>query len=142
MDCPNQKVFTVVEESLEEDVTSYDNSIYDEDLDEDEEITYPDSGELLVIRRALNTNPSTSDDDWLRNNIFHTSCTSHGKACDVIIDSGSCENVVSKAMVDKLPLKVEKHPNPYKLSWLQKGNSIKVDQRCLVDFSIGKKISG
>ncbi|GJR05644.1 putative CCCH-type zinc finger family protein, partial [Tanacetum coccineum] len=54
--------------------------------------------ELLVIRRALAMD-SMEDDVWLRHNIFHTRCTSHGKVCDVIIDSGSCENVVSETMV-------------------------------------------
>lgn len=81
------------------------------------------------------------EDNWLRRNIFHTKCTSHGKICSVIIDGGSFENVVSAIMVDKLCLKTEKHPNPYKLSWLKKDNEIRVSKRCLVAFSIGKNYS-
>jgi hypothetical protein len=38
-----------------------------------------------------------------------------------------------------MPLKTEKHPKPYKLSWLEKGKCVQVDQRCLVNFSIGEK---
>ncbi|XP_074292085.1 uncharacterized protein LOC141618926 [Silene latifolia] len=30
------------------------------------------------------------------------------------------------------------HPNPYKLRWLNKGAEVKVDNQCLVPFSIGK----
>lgn len=56
----------------------------------------------------------------------------------MIIDGGSFENVVAAQMVKKLSLKTEKHPHPYKLSWLQKDNEIKVNQRCLVSFSIGQ----
>ena len=41
-------------------------------------------------------------------------------------------------MVEKLQLKMEDHPQPYKLSWLRKGNEVKVTKRCLVQFSIGK----
>lgn len=67
-----------------------------------------------------------------------TRCTSHGKVCDVIINGESCENVVSKTMLKKLPLKVKEHPHPYKFSWLQKGNEVQVNKRCLVDFSIRK----
>jgi hypothetical protein len=74
----------------------------------------------------------------LRNNIFHTRCTSHGKVYNVIIDGGSCENVVAVTMVEKLKLKTEDHPEPYKLQWLRKGNEVKVNKRCLVEFSIGK----
>ena len=31
----------------------------------------------------------------------------------VIIDSGSCENIIGKDAVETLGLKVEKHPSPY-----------------------------
>ena len=75
----------------------------------------------------------------VRHNIFHTSCTSQGKFCDDVIDGGSCENVVSTTMVDKLKLSIEGYPNPYKLTWLQKDNDVKVTTRCLVEFSIGRK---
>ncbi|XP_031378282.1 uncharacterized protein LOC116193680 [Punica granatum] len=40
-------------------------------------------------------------------------------------------------MVEKLHLKVEPHPDLYKLSWLKKGNNVHVNKRCLVQFSIG-----
>ncbi|XP_027343128.1 uncharacterized protein LOC113855696 [Abrus precatorius] len=42
-------------------------------------------------------------------------------------------------MVEKLKLLTDDHPHPYKLQWLNKGNEVKVSQRCLVTFSIGKK---
>jgi hypothetical protein len=102
----------------------------------EEELTYADQGESLIIRRLLRS--TYAEDDWLRNNIFHTKCTSNGKVCDVIIDGGSCENVVSTTMVEKLNLKTEAHSHPYKLQWLQKGNDIQVTKKCLVQFSIGK----
>ncbi|XP_042432727.1 uncharacterized protein LOC122019314 [Zingiber officinale] len=111
--------------------------IYDE-CDKEEDITYEDHGEALVIRRSLNTT-YVPDDSWLRNNIFHTRCTSNGKVCDIIVDRGSCENVVATTMVEKLQLKTKDHPRPYKLSLLRKGNEVKVNKRCLVQFSIGDK---
>ncbi|KAL4319899.1 hypothetical protein GQ457_18G009790 [Hibiscus cannabinus] len=46
--------------------------------------------------------------------------------CVVIIDSGSCTNVTSSVMVDKLGLKMTKHPHPYKLQWLNDGGELKV----------------
>ncbi|GKB65751.1 reverse transcriptase domain-containing protein, partial [Tanacetum coccineum] len=52
-----------------------------------------------------------------------------------------CENVVSTYMVEKLALKTVDHPEPYQLTWLKKGNTMKVSKRCLVHFSIGKKYS-
>ncbi|GAV60756.1 Asp_protease_2 domain-containing protein, partial [Cephalotus follicularis] len=75
---------------------------------------------------------------WLRENIFQTRCTLSGKVCNLIIDGGSCANVVVVSMVEKLNLKPKKHPHPYKLSWLRKGNEVKVYKKCLIQFSIGK----
>lgn len=68
---------------------------------------------------------ATEEEQWLRHNIFHTKCTIKGKVCNVIIDGGSCENVVSTTMVDKLGMKTEEHPHLYKLSWLIKGCELK-----------------
>nr|GEV79297.1 reverse transcriptase domain-containing protein [Tanacetum cinerariifolium] len=61
-----------------------------------------------------------------------------GKIYDMIIDGGSCENVVSTYMVEKLEMKTEDHPELYQLTWLKKGNTVKVSKCCLVQFSIGK----
>ncbi|GKV50168.1 hypothetical protein SLEP1_g56881 [Rubroshorea leprosula] len=79
----------------------------------EEELIPADHGESLVVRRSLHAT-ITKDVDWLRHNIFHTRCTSRGKVCNVIIASGSCENVVSNYMVEKLGLPVKDHPHPYK----------------------------
>ncbi|GJZ98575.1 putative nucleotidyltransferase, ribonuclease H [Tanacetum coccineum] len=105
-----------------------------------EEITYADTGEVLVIKRTMNV-VVKEDESWVRHNIFHTRCTCEGKVCNAIINGGSCENGVSKTMVSKLGLKTEQHPQPYTLSWFRKGNEVRVSKRCLVKFSIGKKYS-
>ncbi|GJU08564.1 reverse transcriptase domain-containing protein [Tanacetum coccineum] len=65
-------------------------------------------------------------------------CTSKGKIYDMIIDEGSCKNVVSTYRVEKLGMKTEDHPEPYQLTWFKKGNNVKVSKRCVVQFSIGK----
>eukprot|EP00253_Pinus_taeda_P022787 PITA_22787 len=41
-------------------------------------------------------------------------------------------------MVEKLGLRRLKHPTRYKVSWLQKGHQLLVDERCEVEFHIGK----
>jgi len=87
--------------------------LYDEDGDED--VLYGDGQETLVIRKSLLTPKGDSGDDWLRTNIFHTTCTVADKVCKMIIDSGSCENVVSDEAVQKLQMKTERHPKPYKM---------------------------
>jgi hypothetical protein len=59
-----------------------------------------------------------------------------GKVCHLVIDSGSCENVVAEEVVKKLALETEQHPTPYCLEWLKKGTEVLVSKCCLVSFSI------
>ena len=47
------------------------------------------------------------------------------------------DNLVSIEMVEKLGLKRMKNPTPYKVSWLQKGHQILVNEQCNVEFQIG-----
>ncbi|XP_065017690.1 transposon Tf2-1 polyprotein [Musa acuminata AAA Group] len=135
-DCPNRRIVTLVEDHSDGGEDETDNEPkYDDD---EEEITYADHGLSIVLQRSLQVSYVADDESWVRKNVFHTKCTSLGKVCLVIIDSGSFENVVSLEMVQKLKLDTIPHPHPYQLCWLQKGNDIKVTKRCLVSFSIGK----
>jgi hypothetical protein len=61
--------------------------------------------------------------------------------CDVIIDGGSRENIVSKVMVVKLGLTTERHPTPYKIRWIKRGTETLVTERCRFRFSINKHYS-
>ena len=81
--------------------------------------------------------PRAPENEWLRNNLFHSTCTIGGKVCTFIIDAGSCENVISEVAVSKLCLSTEPHPKPYRLSWLSQGTDVTVSKRVLVNFSIG-----
>ena len=70
--------------------------------------------------------------------LFWMICKSHGKCCKLIIKSGSTDNLMATKMVEKLELKRLKHPTPYKVSWLQKGQQLLVDEQCEVEFQIGR----
>ncbi|XP_077217939.1 uncharacterized protein LOC143852441 [Tasmannia lanceolata] len=80
----------------------------------------------------------TKEIDPQRHNIFKTKYTVNQKVCELIIDEGSSENIVSKTVVDKLQLKMEKHPSPYTIGWIKKVSETKVIERCGILFSIGK----
>jgi hypothetical protein len=56
------------------------------------------------------------------------------KVCSMIIDGGSCTNVASTIMVEKLGLPMVKHPRPYKLQWLNDNGEIRVNKQVLVAF--------
>ena len=78
------------------------------------------------------------DEEKQRENIFHTRCHVKNKICSVIIDGGSCTNVASITMVEKLGLPTIKHPRPYKLQWLNDSGEIRVNRQVLVSFRIGR----
>ncbi|PKI31978.1 hypothetical protein CRG98_047631 [Punica granatum] len=50
-----------------------------------------------------------------------STCTIDNKVCRFMIDSGSCENIVSAEALQKLGLRTKQRPKPYKLAWLKKG---------------------
>jgi hypothetical protein len=115
----------------------------DEEEGEESEI-FPDIGENLMIRRAImipkkeQKQSSDNEDSWLRTKKFRTRCTLGGKVCKVIVNNGSCENMVSQETVDKLKLHCDKHPHPYRITWFEKWNEVIINKRFLIKFSIGK----
>ena len=52
----------------------------------------------------------------------------------MIIDRGSCSNLASKELVEKLNIKTKEHPNPYQIAWVNV-TSILVSSCCLVTFN-------
>ncbi|GKA80783.1 hypothetical protein Tco_0787475 [Tanacetum coccineum] len=126
----------VCTDNEEESEVIYDTNWNDVNDFPEFELLHPYQGESLVIQQVLSVAPSKSIDDnsCRRNNIFHTKCTSKYKVCKMIIDGGSCENVVSTYMVEKLA-KIIDHPDPYQLIWLRKEKTIK-DTKILKDVLI------
>jgi len=68
-----------------------------------------DVGEMLVLRRISHTMSGPYKENK-REHIFHSQCTIQGKVCSLIIDRGSCTNVVSVHLLDKLRLPTVQHP--------------------------------
>ncbi|XP_074288563.1 uncharacterized protein LOC141613717 [Silene latifolia] len=146
-DCPSKRALTAmeVEEWEREGLVEYeeDESLVLEEMEAEEEsgqdqvVAHPDTGHNLVLWRIMHSQQAPLEADQ-RSLIFRSRCTVHGRVCNLIIDGGSCTNVASITMVNKLNLVTQDHPNPYKLRWLNKGAEVKVDKQCLVPFSIGK----
>jgi hypothetical protein len=83
---------------VKDSTREYDQGANFDDI-ENEEIVIGDEGPLQVVRRVYLTPRKMGGDDWRRHNIFHSTCTMRGKVCKLIIDSRSCENVVSEEAV-------------------------------------------
>ena len=74
------------------------------DLEENQEEVEQevDKGEMLVLRRFLSGQRGVKDEQ--SENIFHSGCMVHGKVCFMVANGGSCTNIVSLSMIEKLCL--------------------------------------
>jgi len=90
-----------------------------------------------MLKRILVKSEKKTSEPTQRKNMFRTICKSKGNCCKVVMDSGSIDNLVSIDMVEKMGLKRMEHSTPYRVSWLQKGHQVLVNEQCKVEFQIG-----
>ena len=113
-----------------------DSDIYQKD--DDVEFNYFDM-HLQLIYPQVCIFTTYKKDDWRRIVIFHTLTKIENKNCKMIVDNESYINAVLSKVIEKVRLKVEYHPSPYKVSWIN-STALDVKQRCLVpiDFELYK----
>ena len=49
----------------------------------------------------------------------------------MVIDGGSCVNIIAKTTIDMLGLKAEPHPQPYNMTWVDKTTLLPSVVKCL-----------
>ncbi|XP_020694320.1 uncharacterized protein LOC110108147 [Dendrobium catenatum] len=132
-ECPTRHQAQIVEgdEAAESETN-------EEEADAQYEVVLADEGDpvLCVMEKILIAprQPVVSQ----RHSLFCSKCTINGKVCDMVIDSGCTENIISRAAVQALQLSITKNPKPYKIGWIKKGVEFMVADLCKVTFSIGK----
>ena len=73
-----------------------------------------------------------------RKNIFHFRYMAQGKVCFLIIEGGSCANIASLSMEEKLKLQAMAHLHPHYMKWLNHNEGLLVNVRCLISFLASK----
>lgn len=116
----------------------HDDFVCGETCDDTIEQVHGDEGDVIscIVQKLLLTPRQSLPNQ--RHSIFRTRCTINNKVCNVIVDSGSSDNIVSASLVRALGLSTEKHPTPYKIGWIKKGVDTSVQAICRIPFSIGK----
>ncbi|KAF7831615.1 Transposon Ty3-G Gag-Pol polyprotein [Senna tora] len=90
--------------------------------DIDDNVVFAERGESLVTRRALNLNVKEESLELAKGKYFPHKV------------------LASAYMVEKLELSCERHPNPYRLQWLNDSGEVIVTKQVVVPFSIGKYV--
>ena len=85
-----------------------------------------DRAQLGVVRCILAQPKQVNG--WRKSVIVQTCTKIENKSCEVIVDSGSCINVVASKLIITLGMKLVKHPNSYKVTLIV--TSIEVQERC------------
>lgn len=115
---------------------AYDEEYESEDLEGQDVCEEEGEAVVCVIQRLLCSTPQP--DNIQRNKIFESKCTVNGKVCKLVIDSCSCENLISQNLVSHLKLETQDHPNPYNIGWIEKGVNMRITKQCNLPLSLGK----
>ena len=149
-DCPSQRAYIVTEDNgyvsasdIEDEYTLAANHASDEDehemdIDNEEELSAAatENYRTLIVQRVLITQMEQAE-QLQRYNLFQMFLIVKDYHVRVIIDGGSCNNLVSSDMIKKLTLPTRNHHQPYHIQWFNNSSKVKVMQTARVNFSIG-----
>ncbi|XP_062188886.1 uncharacterized protein LOC133892188 [Phragmites australis] len=139
-ECPNNRTIIVNDQGEYESASDEEHEEIEEEGNLEQDICEFETGAALVVTQILSVQMSEAENGQ-RHNLFQTRAKVEDKVCKVIIDGGSCHNLASKEMVEKLGLKLLKHPHPYHVQWLNNSGSIKIAHRVKIPFKIGEYIN-
>ncbi|XP_073353721.1 uncharacterized protein [Aegilops tauschii subsp. strangulata] len=146
-ECPTKRGMISTEDGGYESASDYDEEtlalITSEENggdDSDHETQYmaaedADMYESLVGQRVLSVQVTQAEQNQ-RHNLFHTKGVVKERSVHAIIDGGSCNNLASMEMVEKLSLTTRPHPHAYNIQWFNKSSKVKVTRTVHGHFSI------
>ena len=99
-----------------------DHVVSEEQPEEQIGVEDADHYESLIVPRVLSAQMEKAEQN-LWHTLFQIKCVIKEHSCRLIIDGGSCNNLASSDMVEKLALTTKPHPHPYHIRWLN--NSVR-----------------
>jgi hypothetical protein len=95
----------------------------------------PLSGMNMQLKRVHDETCMTVDRGQ-RWNLFQAQCIIRGKACKLMIDSGSYCNGISKSVVEALSLSTWRTPEPRHVEWVNRCSMLKITHKVRVPFTV------
>jgi hypothetical protein len=138
-DCPSKRALLIkdngeytsasdIEEEYTMLATDPVGNHHDNEEEEEEEQYGAESSDKylsLIVQRVLSVQMEQAEQSQ-RHNLFQTKFIINNRSCRVIIDGGSCNNLASMDMVEKLGLTTKQHPRPYYIQWFNSCGKLKV----------------
>ena len=123
-DCPNKRTLIICDDGEYSSASDSNETIYamlaaDVTGCEEEHVAVSDADkyESLVVQRVLSTQVAQPEQNQ-HHTLFHTKGIVQEQSIRIIINSGSCNNLASIDLVEKLSLQTRPHPHPYHIKWL------------------------
>jgi hypothetical protein len=82
----------------------------------------------IIVHRALSATVG-EDDKRQRHNLFNMFLVVKDCRVHIIIDGGSCNNLMNVEVVKKLGLTTREHPHPYHIQWFNNNGKVKVTKQ-------------
>ena len=90
----------------------------------------------IIAQRVLNAQPACAEQNQ-RHNLFQIYGVIKEHSIHIIIDGGSCNNLASINLVEKLALPTRQHRHQYYIQWFNNNSKIKVTRTVRVHFTFG-----
>ncbi|KAK9733218.1 hypothetical protein RND81_04G051900 [Saponaria officinalis] len=143
-ECPQKRALTIQElinlvpnfvaPEPESEPINVENESDEEEVHEVE--PYSDEEKEALVLRTLHTE-AAPDETEQRERLFHSRCKVNDRICTLIVDSGSCTNVIARDIITKLKILTKDHPKPYRLHWLDGNNGVMVKKQALISLQLG-----
>jgi len=137
-DCPCQRAYIATDDggyvsasdvedevALVTNLAAQDDEITDEMEDEVLGTAATANHRTIIVQRVLSAQIK-HEERLKRHNLFQMFLIVQDYRIRVIIDGGSCNNLVSSDLIKKLGLTTRAHPHPYHVQWFNNSGKVKV----------------
>jgi hypothetical protein len=135
-DCPSKRTYIATDDGGYISTSDVEDDIEDEPSSrEGLSLSSGDAGTQrnCIVNRVLGTQMEQVE-KMQRHNLFQILFVIQDRRACVIIDGGSCNNLVSADLVKQLGLSMRPHKHSYYVQWLNDSGKVKVTQTARVHF--------